>query len=313
MPENRPAIGGSAAMEGVMMKGPRAWALAVRRSDGSIYVETHPSRPLKERLKAAGWPLLRGIFVLGESLAVSYQSLSRSAEVLFDDERRREAAARGQPIPLPRQRQSSLWWVMLLSLVLAIGFMKILPVALTGTVISQTAHPYVFNLVEGLVRFAIVLGYIVAIGRLPDMQRFFRYHGAEHQAIKTWEAGEELTVANAAKYDPIHPRCGTSFLVFVMLVSVLFYTLLGRQQELWWRLLSRVVFLPVIAAIAYEFIYLTARYDNALTRILRRPGMWTQRLTAWPPTADMLEVALVSVRAALGLPQAERQEAVARA
>mgnify|MGYP000055985800 FL=1 len=277
-------LGGAAALEGVMMKAPWAWALAVRLPEGQIHVERHEEKALAERYPWARLPLLRGVVALWDALSVSYRALARSAELAGEEE-------------LPK---GALWGTVAVSLLIGLAFFIVLPGFLSGLVVDPARHPLLYNLLAGLLKVGILVGYLLLIGRLPEVRRFFMYHGAEHKAIHAYEKGLPLTVENVLAQPRFHPRCGTTFLAFVVGVSVLVYSLIPAPEVLWWRLLARVLFLPLVAALAFELLYFSARHHDPLSRLLRELGFRFQALTVAEPTPEMVEVAIRSTEAALG-------------
>ncbi|AEV15311.1 MAG: DUF1385 domain-containing protein [Thermus sp.] len=277
-------LGGSAALEGVMMKAPWAWALAVRLPNGQVHVERHEEAALAQRYPWARLPLLRGVVALWDALSVSYRALARSAELQGEEE-----------VP-----KGALWGTVAFSLLLGIALFIVLPGFLSGLLLDPARHPVLYNLLAGLLKVGILVGYLLFIGRLPEIRRFFMYHGAEHKAIHAYEKGLPLTVENVLAQPRFHPRCGTTFLAFVIVVSVLVYSLIPAPEVLWWRLLARVLFLPVVAALAFELLYFSARHEDPLSRALRGLGFRFQALTVAEPTPDMVEVAIRSTQAALG-------------
>lgn len=279
-------LGGSAALEGVMMKSPEAWALAVRLPDGQIHVERHEELGIAQRYKWARWPFLRGIVALFDSLQVSYRAFSRSAELAGEEE---EQLSRG-----------ALYTTMAVSLAVSIAVFIVLPGFLSGLVINAAQHPVVYNLVAGLIKAVILIGYLLFIGRIPDIQRYFMYHGAEHKAIAAYEQGLELTVANVRAQPAYHPRCGTTFIAFVILASVVVYSFIPNPDSLAWRLLGRVVLLPVVAGLAFELLRWSATHSDPISKLLRAIGFRFQMLTVKEPTDDMIEVSIASTQAAIG-------------
>ncbi|WP_337844891.1 DUF1385 domain-containing protein [Thermus sp.] len=277
------ALGGAAAMEGVMMKAPWAWALAVRLKNGEIHVERHEEPALSQRYPWARLPFLRGVVALWDALSVSYRALMRSAELLGEEE-----------VP-----KGALWATVAVSLLLGVGLFIVLPGGLAGLFIDPARHPILHNLLAGGIKVGLLVGYLLFIGRLPEIRRFFMYHGAEHKAIHAYEKGLPLTVENVLAQPRFHPRCGTTFLVFVVLVSVLVYSLIPAPEVLWWRLFARVLFLPLVAALAFELLHFSARHNDPFSKALRALGFRFQALTVAEPTPDMVEVAIRSTEAAL--------------
>jgi uncharacterized protein YqhQ len=188
----------------------------------------------------------------------------------------------------------------LFSLLLGLGLFIVLPGFLSGLLLDPARYPVLYNLLAGLIKVGILVGYLLFIGRMPEIRRFFMYHGAEHKAIHAYEKGLPLTVENVMAQPRFHPRCGTTFIAFVIVVSVLVYSLIPAPEVLWWRLLARVLFLPLVAALAFELLYFSARHDDPVSRLLRGLGFRFQALTVAEPTPDMVEVAIRSTEAAVG-------------
>ncbi len=281
--------GGQAVIEGVMIRGREYFSLAVRRSDGGIY-------HYHERLNSAFTGrirrilLLRGVLVLIETLLLGIKVLNRSAAL----------AAAGQQEDTADEIPG---WVLALtlavSLTLGVGLFFILPLLVVRLLDPFIASDLVSNIIEGVIRLLILVGYISGIGRLKDIRRVFAYHGAEHMAVHAYEAGLALTVANVRKFGTPHPRCGTAFLLTVALVSVIVFAFLGRP-DLEWRILSRVLLIPVVAGISYELIRFSGVHPTWLAaRLLAVPGLWLQRLTTRPPEDDQIEVAITAMGAAV--------------
>ncbi len=267
-----------------MMKSPEAWALAVRLPGGGIHVERHEETALSKKYAWARWPLVRGIVALYDSMAVSYQAMSRSAALAGEEQ---EQMSKG-----------ALYGTMAVSLLIGIGMFIVLPGFLSGLVINAGNHPVFYNLFAGLIKAAVLVGYLLFIGRLPDIQRFFMYHGAEHKAIAAYEKNLPLTVENVRAQPAFHPRCGTTFIAFVILASVVVYSLIPHQEVLLWRLGARVLFLPLVAGLAFELLRWSSSHSDPLSNVLRAIGFRFQMLTVKEPTDDMIEVAIESTRAA---------------
>jgi len=283
-------IGGSAALEGVMMKAPDAWALAVRLPSGEIHVERHEERALWTRSRLARLPLIRGVFALFDALRVSYLALAKSAQLVEGEE---------EPISKP-----ALYATMALSGVVGILLFIVLPAFVAGFAANAKTQPVVFNALAGAIKVAILVGYLLFLRRFPDTRRFFMYHGAEHKAIHAYEKGLALTVENVRAQPRFHPRCGTTFIAFVILASILVYSFLPHAEVLWWRLLGRVVFLPLVAGVAYELLRFSASHNDPISQFLRELGFRFQALTVDEPTDDMIEVAIKSTEAAVAEPEA---------
>lgn len=278
--------GGMAVIEGVMMRGPHSVSLAVRKPDGSIAVETEPLKELAARFPILKWPFIRGTYVLIDSLVVGMRALNRSANMSLDEEE--EQLSSGEILLTG-----------IIAFVMAMLMFVVLPTGLVHYTQRFLGGVFVQNLVEGIIRLAFFLLYVYGISRINDIARVFMYHGAEHKSISAYEAGEELTVENARKYSTLHPRCGTSFLLIVMVISILVFVLLGKGT-LFYRIWSRIAVLPVVAGLGYEYIKISARYRSRLwARALAAPGLWLQRLTTREPDDSQLEVALTALQAVL--------------
>jgi uncharacterized protein YqhQ len=277
------SVGGQAVIEGVMMRAPEAWAVAVRRPDGVIEAKRHDLPGIVSRSKGAKVPFLRGIFVLAESLSLGFRALSWSAEKAGDEE---EQVSRGTVI-----------WTMVLAVVLAIGLFVLVPVLAAGFLKQFVADSNIaFVVIDGLIRIALVVGYIWLIGRADDIQRVFQYHGAEHKTIHAYENGDPLDVEAIQKYSPRHPRCGTSFIIIVAMVAFFVFLLLAPLQFVW-QVVARIALIPVIAGLSYEVLKASA--GRRWLAWASKPGMWIQSITTKEPDDDQVEVAVASLLAAL--------------
>jgi uncharacterized protein YqhQ len=278
-------VGGQAVMEGVMMRGARTWAVAVRRPSGDIEVQLNDAPTWAKRV--AKIPLVRGVAALAESMSLGLRALNWSAARAADEDDE-QPLTRGQTAVLT-----------LVAVGLFVGLFVVLPAVATKS-IGDFGSSVAFNAVEGVIKLALFLGYIVLIGRMDDVRRLFEYHGAEHKAIAAFERGVPLTAASAQRFTTEHVRCGTNFLLIVMVLSIATHTLVGRPG---WLVLvaSRVLLVPVVAGIAYEYIrFVASRIDrNQAMRVLMAPGLALQRLTTREPSLDQLEVAIASLRAVL--------------
>jgi uncharacterized protein YqhQ len=286
------AVGGQAVLEGVMMRGPRNWAVAVRKPDGEIaHVSSRINSPMA-RHRLLRLPLVRGVVALGESLAIGFRALSVSASYAAAEEGEGDT----EPAEIGR-------WALFFAFLVAIGFalmiFKVGPALLTD--LLPISNGGWFVLVEGAIRVTVFVLYLVILSFIPSLRRVFEYHAAEHKAINAYEAGDELTPENAQRHSLIHPRCGTAFLLWVMVVSVFVYALLGRPVW-YWLIVSRIVLLPVIAGIAYELIRFAGNHsENRVLMTLLSPGLWLQRLTTREPSLDQLEVSIRALREVLDL------------
>src|SRR3982751_24345 len=285
-------IGGQAVLEGVMMRGPRHWAVAVRKPDGEIAQVAKEIQPLMARHWALRLPVVRGVVALGESLAIGFRALNVSANYAVQE----EAEGDEEPAEIGR-------WAIFFSFAVAIGFVlmvfKVGPALLTDLLPIESGGWFV--LVEGLIRVTIFVAYLSLLSLIPSLRRVFQYHAAEHKAINAYEAGEELTPEVTQRYSLIHPRCGTAFLLWVMVVGVFVFALVGRPSW-YWLIVSRIALLPVIAGIAYELIRFAGKHaENRILMTLLAPGLWLQRLTTREPTLDQLEVSTKALREVLDL------------
>lgn len=292
MPDRYAPIGGQAVIEGVMMRSPQRVATAVRLADGTVEVKSREYRSLSRRLPVLSLPILRGAVVLVESLRIGVEALAFSAEAAVkEDEVKPKEARRFGTLGL------GMGFTVLISFALGFGFFFWLPLFLTER--TGVRDPFLFNLIDGFIRLVFFLIYIVGIGFWGEMQRVFQYHGAEHKTIHNLESGLELTPENASRQSRFHPRCGTSFLFLVVLVSFIVFAFLGRPDTIGERLL-RFALIPVIAGISFEIIrFAGAHGDKAWVRWISEPGLQLQRLTTREPSRDMLEVAIAALRAVL--------------
>lgn len=275
--------GGQAVVEGVMMRGARHMAIAVRKPSGEITLHSEPLPAGLYNSFLGRLPLARGLTMLWDTLVLGTRALMFSADVALAEEDVRF----GGPV---------MYGTLLASLLLGVGLFVLLPMFLVGLVDRYISIPLISNLAEGLVRLTLFLGYVVAIRRLPDIRRVFAYHGAEHKTVNAYEAGAPLTPSEVKRFGTAHTRCGTSFLLIVLVLFVLLSSWLGRPPIVW-RLVSRLVLIPIVAALAYEFIKFTARHDDHLVvRLLMAPGLWLQRLTTQEPDERMLEVSIAALQ-----------------
>lgn len=294
-------VGGQAVIEGVMMRAPRAMAIAVRRASGEIVVKTDEMAPLSERYPVVKLPIVRGAVSLFQSLALGLKALNFSANEAMVEELEAEAAAEG------KKKEELSTWAMAGTMAVALGFgillFFVMPLYLTKLLVPVIGDSnIIFNLVDGVIRVVVFLLYIWTISRMNDIQRVFQYHGAEHKSIFAFEAGEELTIENVGKYSRLHPRCGTSFLLIVMVVSIVVFSLIPKLWPFYLKACSRIVLLPLIAGISYEFLKWSAKNDHtAIVKAVIAPGLALQRLTTREPDDSQLEVAIRSMNEALAV------------
>ncbi len=295
--QHRTSIGGQAVIEGIMMRGPEKTALAVRVPDGSVDLETWDNQKVTAWYKKT--PFVRGIFNFVDTMRLGYRCLMKSAEKSAYDE--------GEPDKL------DLWlnrhfgekgtavltgFASVIAVAAALFLFMVLPTFAVRWLNTLIPLGVFSSLVEGLIKIAILVGYMAAVSRMKDIHRMFQYHGAEHKTIFCYEAGEELTVENVRKQKRFHPRCGTSFLLIVVIVSVLVTSFVTWQSP-WLRVALKILLLPVVVGISYEIIKLAGRYTNLCTRIISAPGMWLQHLTTQEPDDGMIEVAIASLKPVL--------------
>jgi uncharacterized protein YqhQ len=286
-------IGGQAVLEGVMMRSPGHWALAVRKPDGEIAELNHPIRSPMARHRIFRLPVIRGVVALGESLAIGFRALAISANYAAQD-----PEAKDGEVSTELSRGS-----MIFAFAVAIGFavmlFKVTPALITSWLPIDTTGSFV--VVEGLIRVSIFVAYLGLISLLPDLRRVFQYHAAEHKAINAYEAGEPLEPVTVQRFSLIHPRCGTAFLLWVMVIAIFVFAFFG-QPKWYWLIASRILLLPVIAGIAYELIRFAGKHTgNRVLMTLLAPGLWLQRLTTREPTLDQLEVSIRALREVLRL------------
>ena len=278
------AVGGQAVIEGVMMRDANKTATAVRLPNGEIEVETHPVTSIRERYPVLNLPLIRGSVIMVESLVIGMRALSFSAQAAGEEDE--------------QMTKKEIAMTILFALVLASVLFIVIPTGAAHLAVAYTDDPVVFNLIEGGIRLLVFLLYIWGISFMGGIRRVFQYHGAEHKTIHCYEAGEALTVENVQKFPRLHPRCGTNFLLIVMVVAIVFHVFFG-WPDLWLRILSRLAVLPVVAGVSYEIIRFAGRSENRIVRIMITPGLWLQYLTTRPPADEMVEVAIESLKAVL--------------
>jgi uncharacterized protein YqhQ len=291
-------IGGQAVIEGVMMKAPAGWSVAVRNPKGEISLKTVTS-------KKQGWffklPVIRGVLALGSALSIGIKAIEFSGSVAYqENENEKPISALSMSFSIG------------LAIIFAIGLFKFLPLFLT-TLIGDAAKgvsnsSFLFNLIDGLLRVGIFFLYIFAIGFWKEMKRIYQYHGAEHKVIYSYEAGEELTVENAKKHKPYHPRCGTSFLLIVMVISIMIFMLIPKDWSFIEKFISRVILIPVIAGISYEMLRLSAKMkNNPVIGLIVLPGLFLQRMTVKEPDESQIEVAIAAMNEVLKLDSGDKE------
>ena len=300
-------IGGQAVLEGVMMRGASSWAVAIRKPDGAIAQVCSTINSPMARRRIFRLPVIRGVIALGESLAIGFRALAISAQYAAEEEDEhgevKSELTRGQ-----------LFFAFAIAIGFAIMLFKVTPALITNWL--PIHHTYYFVVIEGLIRVTLFVLYLLLISLLPDLRRVFQYHAAEHKAINAYEAGAELEPERVQQFSLIHPRCGTAFLLWVMVIAIFVFAFFGRPHW-YWLIASRVLMLPVIAGLAYELIRFAGKHTgNRLLMTLLAPGLWLQRLTTREPTLDQIEVSIQALREVLesektSAPEAARVEVMA--
>jgi uncharacterized protein YqhQ len=292
-------VGGQAVLEGVMMRGPGNWSVAVRTPHGTI---EHVSRQIESGMahhRVLRLPVIRGVMAIGESLAIGFRALAISAN--YAAQEAKEAKELGEPEPEAEKELSrgALIFAFAIAIGFAVALFKVTPGLLTELLpISNGSY---FVIVEGLIRVTIFVLYLTLLSFLPDLRRVFQYHAAEHKAINAYEAGEELEPEIVQRYSLLHPRCGTAFLLWVMVIAVFVFAFFGRPTW-YWLIVTRILLLPVIAGLAYELIRFAGKHsDNRILMAVLAPGLWLQRLTTREPSLDQLEVSIRALREVLDL------------
>ena len=297
-----PVLGGQAVIEGVMMKGTERFAVAVRKASGEIRVKEFPIAPSPGRERVSRLPLIRGVVTMGAMLVIGYRALRYSADEAMEDAEAADRGSRAAPRAEQGKRGSALAMAgaLALALLLGIGLFFLLPLLAARGVaglLPALSGRMAFNLVDGLLRVLAFVGYVAAIAVMNDIRRIFQYHGAEHKVVNAYERKAELTPASVAAHSNLHPRCGTSFLLFVMVISVAVFSLIPHDSSLAAKALMRILLLSAIAGISYEALRLSARRSgSAVFRALVAPGMLLQRLTTREPDLSQIEVAIASFR-----------------
>ena len=296
-------IGGQAVIEGVMMIGKKLYALAVRTPKKEIVVEKTPIKPAAERCKILGWPIIRGVVAFVDSLVMGMKVTTKSAtlagldDIEYDQESKFEKWLESKFGD--KLADYLIYFSVAISIILCIGIFMVLPTFLGGAVTNLLhGDATLRSVIEGVIKIVIFVGYMFLVSQMKDIKRVFMYHGAEHKTINCFERGEELTVENVRHNTRFHKRCGTSFLVIVMLVSIILFFFI-RTDVLWLRVLSRIILVPAIAGISYEFIRYAGKHDNWLVNIISAPGIAMQIITTSEPDDSMIEVAIASLNAVL--------------
>ena len=298
--EHITSIGGSAVMEGVMMRGPKEIATAVRKSDGEIVIDKRAVSSLVTKYHVNKIPVIRGVFSFFDSMICSIRALMWSAE-FFDIEGGSTESKFDRWLEEKfgdKIKDIVIYVSLVIALVFSVGLFFILPNFVAGFLRPLIKSNVIMTIIEGIIRIGIFLGYVLIVSRMDDIKRVFQYHGAEHKTIFCYEAGLELTVENARKMSRLHPRCGTSFLVFVMVISIILFSFIS-WNNIWTRIGFRLLLLPFVAGISYEVIRWAGKSKSKIVCIISKPGIWLQNITTREPDDSQLEVAIESMKAVL--------------
>ncbi len=296
-------VGGQAVLEGVMMRSPHAWAIACRKPSGEIATHSEPLDRPSDKHKWMGWPVVRGVMTLGHAMTLGFRALKFSANVALEELQGKESV----PESKPEKKLEIGGWVAVVNIIFSVGFFifmyKFVPLVAAREL--QKVNPIfgeqiLFNLVDGIVRILLFLLFIWGVSRMKDIHRVFEYHGAEHKTVFAFENGDPLETAAVQKYSTYHPRCGTSFLMTVMIISMLVYMLIP-VSAFWSKFAIRIALLPVIAGGSYEIIRFAAKHRGSLFALMTAPGLWLQRITTQPPSDEQAECAIVALDHAMAL------------
>jgi uncharacterized protein YqhQ len=295
-------VGGQAVLEGVMMRSPHAWAIACRKPSGEILTHSEPLERLSEKHKWMGWPVVRGVVTLGHAMTLGFRALKFSANTALED-----LQASEEPSEKPQKKIEISGWIATVNIVISLGFFifmyKYLP--LLATTELKKSYPIfsgqiMFNVVDGIIRIALFLLFIWGVSLMRDIRRVYEYHGAEHKTVFAFENGDPMEMGEVQKYPTFHPRCGTSFLMTVMIISIIFYIAIP-VTTFWARFGIRIALLPLIAGVSYEIIRFAARHRGSLFALTTAPGLWLQRITTQPPSDPQAECAIKALEEAMAL------------
>ena len=300
--EETTLVGGQAVMEGVMMRSPHSYCVAVRKQNGEIITQESPLSKLSERYPIFKLPVIRGLGTLGSAMWLGMRSLKFSTDCLLED-------CDGDKPAKPKKESGSTAMILqiVMSLAFMIGLYKLLPLVIAtqiGHHVQALHGRFAINMVDGVVRIGIFLVFMYALSRLPDMHRMFQYHGAEHKVVFNFESGKPVSVPNAQSFVTWHPRCGTSFLMVLLIVSLICYAFLPIDN-FWLKLVARIALLPVIVGVSYEVIRFAAQRQSSLMALLTKPGLWLQRITTQTPSDSQVEVAILALDHAMELEKAQ--------
>jgi uncharacterized protein YqhQ len=294
-------VGGQAVLEGVMMRSPHAWAIAVRRPSGDVATHSEPLERPSDKHKWMGWPVVRGVMTLGYAMSLGFRALRFSADVALEQI---APDSKGKKVEISG-------WIAAVNIAISVGFFvftyKFLPL-LAATELKRVnpvfANPVLFNIVDGIIRIVLFLLFIWGVSLMKDIRRVYEYHGAEHKTVFAFENGDPLQTGAVQKYSTYHPRCGTSFLMTVMIFSIVVYIVANAifpVTTFWARFVTRIVLLPVIAGLSYEIIRFAAKHRGSLFALMTAPGLWLQRITTQPPADDQVQCAIVALDQAMEL------------
>ncbi len=301
------SVGGQAVMEGVMMQSPDRIAMAVRRPDGKVELRVRARKILSKKYPILGWPIIRGVVNFVYQLYDGMKTLTASAEIAGGEAEEPSKFEKKVARALHMKPEDVMMaFAVALAIALSILLFFVLPTGLEALIKKVISSRVLLNIIGGLIRIGVFLLYVELVSRLKEIHRVFMYHGAEHKSIFCYESGQPLTVENAQKFTTLHPRCGTSFLVIVMVISIFIFTVLGtNSSNVFARVGSRLLLLPLVAGVSYEILkWLGRAEDTPIVRALKWPGLMVQKITTAQPTDDMVEVALISLKASLGMPDA---------
>jgi uncharacterized protein YqhQ len=305
--EETTLVGGQAVLEGVMMRSPHAWGIAVRKPSGEIVTHSEPLERPSEQHKWMGWPVVRGVMTLGHAMTLGFRALKFSANAALEEISVSDSSGNDSGTKGPSKKMEITGWMAGLNMAFSVAFFifmyKYLP--LLATTELKRVNPvfgqqFVFNFVDGLIRIAMFLLFVWGVSLWKDIRRVYQYHGAEHKTVYAFENGDALETAAVQKYSTYHPRCGTSFLMTVMIISMIVYMFIP-VTTFWARFAERIVLLPVIAGVSYEIIRFAAKHRGSLFALMTAPGLWLQRITTQPPDDREVECAIVALDAAMAI------------
>jgi uncharacterized protein YqhQ len=305
-------VGGQAVLEGVMMRSPHAWAIACRKPSGEVITHSEPLERLSEKHPWMGWPVLRGVMTLGHAMTLGFRALKFSANAALEELQPEAEEVTGEP----QKKFEITGWIAAVNIFISVAFFifmyKYLPL-LAATELKKSYPVFsgqiLFNVVDGIIRIALFLLFIWGVSLMRDIRRVYEYHGAEHKTVFAFENGDPMQTAAVQKYSTFHPRCGTSFLMTVMIISIAFYIVIP-VTTFWARFGIRVALLPLIAGVSYEIIRFAARHRGSLFAIITAPGLWLQRITTQPPSDDKAQCAITALNEAMALEEQRGGELV---